>query len=451
MATQPEVLFDRAALEQLAAGRISGLFGPLFAAQDGHRRQVRMPQPPLLLADRVIRLTGEAASMGSGSVTTETDVTADSWYLDPAGRMPAGVMVEAGQADLLLVSWLGADLVTGGDRVYRLLGCEVTYHGQLPAPGETLRYDIHIDGHSEVDGVRLFSFRYHCAVAGTPRLTVRDGQVGFFTDAELADTAGVLWEPPPRPPAARGRSFSAEQVAASYAERPLDCFGPGWERTGTHVRTPRPGTGRLRLLTEVPEFDPTGYLRASTPVTPQDWFFASHFKNDPCMPGTLMLEGALQAMAFYLAAAGHTVHRDGWRFEPVPEVPFTLSCRGQVTPESSSLTYEVYVSDLVEGPEPTLAADVLCRVDGVKAFLVRGAALRLVPDWPLEQWRQQQPAVQRTGALVPPATLAGLRGYVERRPVAEYDGFRYDYASLLACAWTDRARRSDPVTPSWTG
>ena len=44
-----------------------------------------------------------------------------------------------------------------------------------------------------------------------------------------------------------------------------------------------------------------------------------HFKNDPCMPGTLMFEGCLQAMAFYLAALGYTLERDGWRFEPVPE------------------------------------------------------------------------------------------------------------------------------------
>ena len=36
------------------------------------------------------------------------------------------------------------------------------------------------------------------------------------------------------------------------------------------------------------------------------------------MPGTLMFEGCLQAMAFYLAALGFTLDRDGWRFEPVP-------------------------------------------------------------------------------------------------------------------------------------
>jgi 3-hydroxymyristoyl/3-hydroxydecanoyl-(acyl carrier protein) dehydratase len=52
-----------------------------------------------------------------------------------------------------------------------------------------------------------------------------------------------------------------------------------------------------------------GYLRAETPVTPNDWFFKGHFKNDPCMPGTLMFEGCLQAMAIYLASLGYTIER----------------------------------------------------------------------------------------------------------------------------------------------
>jgi 3-hydroxymyristoyl/3-hydroxydecanoyl-(acyl carrier protein) dehydratase len=98
----------------------------------------------------------------------------------------------------------------------------------------------------------------------------------------------------------------------------------------------------MQLLHTVPEFDPTGgpwgrgYLRAQTPISPDDWFFAGHFKNDPCMPGTLMFEGCLQAMSFYLAACGFTAANDAWRFEPVPGQAYPMRCRRQVTPESRS-------------------------------------------------------------------------------------------------------------------
>jgi 3-hydroxymyristoyl/3-hydroxydecanoyl-(acyl carrier protein) dehydratase len=125
-----------------------------------------------------------------------------------------------------------------------------------------------------------------------------------------------------------------------------------------------------------------------------------------------------------------------------------MRCRGQVTPESRQLTYEVFVTEVSAGPEPTLFADVLCTVDGVKAFHARRVGLRLVPDWPMSRWRHlAAPAQQRTGELVPVHTLGGLRGHVEPRPVAEVDGFRFDYASLLACAW---GRPSEAFGPMYT-
>ncbi len=100
-----------------------------------------MPEPPLLLVDRVVDLTGEPNSLGLGSIVTETCVTPDAWYLHQ-GYMPAAFAVESGQADLLLISWLGIDRFNQGQRVYRLLGCDLVFHEGLPKAGETLRYDI---------------------------------------------------------------------------------------------------------------------------------------------------------------------------------------------------------------------------------------------------------------------------------------------------------------------
>ncbi|MFC9621749.1 beta-ketoacyl synthase N-terminal-like domain-containing protein [Streptomyces sp. NPDC056930] len=458
---RPGPKFDRAQLEHLASREISTLFGPRFAEQDAYAVQTRMPEPPMLFTDRVTGIDAVPAALAApgpvhtdGTIWTETDVRPDSWYLDSTGRMPAGLLIEAGQADLLLLSWLGVDLLNRGERAYRLLGCEVTYHGSPPQPGETLRYEIHIDGHAEHDGIRLAFFHYDCYVDGELRLSIREGQAGFFTPEELAGSGGVRWDPAERapgddlpldPPAVRcGRTrFDADRVRALAQGRPADCFGPGWEATEAHVRSPRLDDGKLRLLHEVTAFDPAGgpwgrgYLRAETPLSPDDWFFAGHFKNDPCMPGTLMLQGGLQAMAFYLAAMGFTVNRDGWRFEPVGGHPCKAMCRGQATPAGRRVVYEVFVRGVSAGPVPTLYADVLGSVDGARAFLGRDVALRLVPDWPLSHWRRSgPPVVQGSGTPVPLPLLGGLAGHREEKPVATAaDGFPFDYTSLLACAW----------------
>ena len=80
-----------------------------------------------------------------------------------------------------------------------MLGCQLTYWGDLPAVGETLKYDIHVDGHANQGPIRLFFFHYDCVVDGPSgpqtRLTVRHGQAGFFTEQELLDSAGIIWTP----------------------------------------------------------------------------------------------------------------------------------------------------------------------------------------------------------------------------------------------------------------
>ncbi len=214
----------------------------------------------------------------------------------------------------------------------------------------------------------------------------------------------------------------------------------------------------MRLLDEVTVVDPAGgpwrrgYLRAHTTVHPDDWFFDAHFHNDPCMPGTLMSEGCFQAVSFFLAACGFTIGRDGWRFEPVPGRPARMRCRGQVVPDNRRLTYEVHVSSVTAGPMPTVVADVLVTVDGVKALHIADCAVRLVPDWPLDHWRQLgQPAVQRTAEAVPLPLLGGLVGHVDTKPVAEIDGLHLGYASLLACAWGRSPDGLGPMAARFVG
>jgi 3-hydroxymyristoyl/3-hydroxydecanoyl-(acyl carrier protein) dehydratase/1-acyl-sn-glycerol-3-phosphate acyltransferase len=436
----------RGELERLAGGPIAAVFGPAFAELDAHRRRVRMPMPPLLLVDRVTGLWGVPGTMGRGRVVTETDVPADAWYLE-CGRMPPGLMVEAGQSDLLLISWLGADRENRGERVYRLLGCELAFHGDLPRPGETLRYDIRIDGHARHGAVRLFFFSYDCTVGDQLRLSVRGGQAGFFSDAELRGSAGVIWDPAAEAPrggrvepparAADRAAFSPEDVSAFVVGDLQRCFGGAFRDARAHVRTPRIPGGRMRLLSAVTRFEPRGgpwgrgYLRAETDLRGDEWFFAGHFRDDPVMPGTLMCQAGLQAMGFYLAALGFTVTRDGWRFAPVTERPSRMVCRGQVTPTSRHMVYEVFVHEVWEHPEPTVYADILLTVDGLRVFHAERMGLRLVPDWPLSSRPD----------LLPDPT-------VRRRAPG---GAGLDEAAVLACAWGQPSAAFGPAYAAFDG
>ncbi|MBX2811412.1 MAG: 1-acyl-sn-glycerol-3-phosphate acyltransferase [Myxococcales bacterium] len=433
--------FNREQLIVHACGHISEIFGAPFSVQETYHRQVRMPEPPLLLADRVTGLDAQIGSMETGTIWTETDVTEDAWYLHE-GHMPAGIMIEAGQADLMLISYLGADFENRGERIYRLLGCDLTYHGGLPEPKDILAYEIHVDGHAQQGPVRIFFFHYDGWINGERRISVRGGQAGFFTDKELSESKGILWSPedetpeanarldPPKVPSP-ARAFSQQEITAFAEGDGYRCFGDGYERLATHSRTPRISGGKMVFFDAVDTFDPQGgpwnlgYLKAHRRIRADDWFFEGHFKNDPCMPGTLMYEGTLQTMAFYMAAMGFTLNKDGFRFEPVPELTYRLRCRGQVTPQSTHLAYEVFVREIWDGDEPTLVADLLCTVDGLKAFHAQRVALRLVPSWPLDQLGQK--------------ALSAKPHPNGRAPVHVGD-ITLNQDAMLACAWGKPSR-----------
>jgi hypothetical protein len=216
--------FDRAALEVHAGGTISQIFGPLFAQQDVHSVQVRMPEPPLLLADRVTGIAAEAGSMKKGTVWTETDVREDSWWLNQ-GYMPAGIMIESGQADLFLISYLGVDFLNRGERAYRLLGCELTYHGSLPKPGETLVYEIDVDGHANQGDVRLFFFHYDCVL--------RDAAGPRASGAQRASGSGRLLHDQ------GARRLGRHLCGSPRTRRSSRASTPAWMRRPSRASAPR--------------------------------------------------------------------------------------------------------------------------------------------------------------------------------------------------------------------
>ena len=430
------VHWDKRQLEIHSSGAISDLFGPLFEAQDGRVIQCRMPEPPLLLADRVTGIDATPGELGTGTIWTETDVVADAWYLND-GYMPTGFMIESGQADLMLISYMGIDLITTHDRAYRLLGCTLTYHGDLPSAGDTLQYEIRITGHAKHGDIRLFFFEYDCLVDGERRLTVRDGQAGFFSPEELANALGVLWTPEGAmsdlapdarvdAPAIRGTKskFSKADVIAFSEGRTVDCFGPAFSWAQTHTRTPKIQSGDHLFIDEVTTFDPAGgpwgrgFMRCETAIADDAWFFDGHFKNDPCMPGNFMVEACIEALSFYLAALGFTTKLDGWRFQPLPGQPFELKCRGEINPRTKSVVYEVNVEEVWNGPHPTVIADVIGFVDGHAAFHAHRIGVELTPSWPLTSRAEL------------------YEGVVEPTAVAtDSEGFPFDWKAMISCAW----------------
>lgn len=295
------------------------------------------------------------------AIRTETEVRQE---VDAAGRLPAGVMVRLA---------LDAHARRGRD-------FEVTFHDSPPPLGERLTVEVR-------GRVR------RCLVDARPLLTL----------TELPETGAINAERQPVP--ANAEAYDRHQVQAFAEGHPAECFGAGWATTRCHLRSP--AIGPQLLLEEITAFD-SGYLLAEAPSPPE----------------ALMLEGALQTLAFHLAALGCTVTRDGWRFEPVPDIAYRVRSRG---PSEGRIRYEVGACEVSAAPYPTVIADVLGTVDGVAVFQVRRLGLRLVPDWPLEHQSLVGHREKPGEVFGPRAMLTFARGRVSDvfgPDYACYDGLR---------------------------
>ena len=387
-------VLDHKQLLAFAGGRIADAFGPEYASIDAFRRRVRLPMPPYLLVSRVTALDGRRGVFEPCSVTTEYDVPRDAWYTVD-GQVPIAVAVEAGQCDLLLISYLGIDFEARGERVYRLLDCTLTFRDALPLEGDTLRYEIRIKSFARTGETVLFFFEYDCYVGDRLVLEMRDGCAGFFTDAELAEPRGVVdsreylaarvgaeptsFEAPAR---CTRRQFDADDLRRLGEGDLAGCFGRGHDAQGRNPSLRLPPEA-MRMIDRVVDVDPAGgawglgLLEAEKDLAPDDWFFPCHFQGDEVLAGSLMADGCSQLLQFYLLYLGlHTGTVDA-RFQPVAGVSQRVVCRGQVTPEVRRLVYRMEITSLDGGASSSARANCDILVDGRTVVRFTDLALEL--------------------------------------------------------------------------
>ena len=410
---KPEgVIWDEHDLLEFATGRVSSVFGESFAEIDGYRRRVRLPAPPYLFATRVTKLEATTGEFRPSFIQTEYDVPLDAWYAVD-GQVPPAVAIEAGQCDLLLVSYLGADFSNRGDRVYRLLDSSLTFLGDLPKVGQTLRYDIWIDQFVRHGETTIFFFHYDCYADGELILKLGNACAGFFTDAELESSLGIIegtlkarksGEPLPsafKPVALTARtSLSGTDLALLAEGRIGEVFGPEHAQPAGCNPSLKLPTEKLRMVDEITSLDRRGgplglgRIEAVKRLDPDGWYFACHFSDDPVLAGSLVAEGAVQLLQTYAFSLGLHLCLPDARFQPVPGLHTEVKVRGQITPECAEIRYQVDITEVTLLPRPSVVADVVVLRDGKPAISVRGLGIRLL-EKPGTAYRPEQ------GGLVP--------------------------------------------------
>jgi len=375
------VAYTREQCLEFATGKVADVLGSEFAPVDTYPTRVRLPDEPLMLVDRILSVQGEKQSLTSGRVVTEHDVRPGAWYLD-TDRAPVCIAVEAGQADLFLCAYLGIDLKAKGERVYRLLDASVIFHRGLPRPGDVIRYEIEIEKFIRQGDTYMFFFRFEGWIGNEPLISMTDGCAGFFTEAEIQHSGGIILSEEEKQARVGKRDPAWKNLvpiaSESYGDAALEalrggdlaaCFGRAFE--GVKLAEPLwlPG-GRMQLIDRILTLEPQGgsfglgMIRAEADIHPDDWFLTCHFVDDMTMPGTLMYECCAHTLRVFLQRIGWITPRENVCYEPVVGVKSVLKCRGPVTPQTRQVVYEVEVKEIGYGPDPYVIADANMYADG---------------------------------------------------------------------------------------
>ena len=374
-------MFDTAQLVEFAEGDIGKVFGDEYRVIDTYKRRVRLPTTDYLLVSRVTELDAKTHQYKKASMFTEYDIPLDAPFLID-GQIPWSVSVESGQCDLMLISYIGIDFQNKGERVYRLLDCELTFLEEMAFGGQTLRYEIHIDSYAKNGEQLLFFFHYDCYVGDKKVLIMRNGCAGFFTDEELADGKGVISTATDKAQldAANKSVFTPlihnTQTHYNYQEMLKlvqgdikGCFGDAYDQKGRNPSL-KFSSEKFLMIERITKIDRSGghwglgLLEGQKELAPEHWYFPCHFKDDQVMAGSLMSEGCGQMAMFFMLWLGMNGQVNNARFQPMAGEAQTVRCRGQVRPQTNTLTYRMEVTDIGMSPRPFIKANIDIILDG---------------------------------------------------------------------------------------
>ena len=151
-----------------------------------------------------------------------------------------------------------------------------------------------------------------------------------------------------------------------------ELFGPG------NARLPLPPLlmfDRISHICDVGGLFGKGEINAELEIKPDLWFFKSHFRDDPVMPGCLGLDAMWQMVGFFLGWLGGI---GKGRALGVGEVKFT----GMVLPSAQMVSYAVDLKRVVMRRLVVGIADGVMMVDGKPIYEAKDLRVGLFVNGP---------------------------------------------------------------------
>ena len=351
-------------LQEFGTGSVVKCLGQEYAVYAG-RRCLRIPNGELLLMSRILSIRGWRGEFEqTSSIEAEYDVPEDAWYFsgERRGRLPYSICIEVAlQPCGVLSAFLGTPLrFPKVDYSFRNLDGETVFHRLVDTRGKTIqaRAELLKTIFYGSTIIQHFSFELIC-----------DGEVffegnssfGYFSAESMASQTGLD----------AGKTILPwlKQIGHGNQFIPIE---------GTALETVLP-KGKLHLLDGViisigAGDHQEGYVYANRRNTPQDWFYACHFHEDPVMPGSLGIEAIFQAMKVFAQLQS----KENQTADLVTGQKMNWSYRGQVLQQNQQMQLEVHFNETWQvGSKKLYKGSASLWADNSRIYEVRNLAIAI--------------------------------------------------------------------------
>jgi 3-hydroxymyristoyl/3-hydroxydecanoyl-(acyl carrier protein) dehydratase len=375
-------LFDRKHMLEFAEGRPSLAFGVQYEPYDRQRFIARLPRPPYLLIDRIVKAEPDPWVLKpDGWVEAECEVQPNAWYFkaERTPAVPISILLEiALQPCGWLAAYMGSALGSQNDLRFRNLGGSATLFNEILPDAETLTIRARLTNASEAADMVIEHFDFE-VYRQDQRIYAGNTYFGFFTREALAQQEGI------RDAVSRAYTPAPDDIRNSMTREFVD-------QAPRHPEDPSvdaaPGLAlpakAIRMIDRIEAYIPgggpagLGFIRGTKTVDPAEWFFKAHFYQDPVCPGSLGIESFIQLLK-YIAIERWPQFKNSHRFSLLTGVKHTWIYRGQILPENKLVMVEAVVTAIQDEPVPYIQADGYLKVDGLYIYQMENFGIKIIP------------------------------------------------------------------------
>jgi 3-hydroxymyristoyl/3-hydroxydecanoyl-(acyl carrier protein) dehydratase len=339
----------------MTGGSMSKILGDNYIQTDKHSVRSRMPLPPYMFVTRITKLNAEYGKAVPSSLEMEYDIDDDCVYLQGDNTISNVVYTEASQVGIFLGSYIGVDIVKDKALRFRVVDSKITFASERELKkGETLRLVYSIDKFTRRGDTVFANCTYSC-YCGDEKILETIAIGGYFTEEDLCNNKGII---NPRLKvnvltADKGYEVPVKRAAKHYDKEHIEYYLMGDMRKCFNddsfgAYQPQRGVKReVWMLDEVTDINTSGgkfglgYIEGFKDVDESHWVFKAHFKNDPVMPGTLVLNGANQLFTFWSVYYGFYDANIENKPTVMTGATVDVAFRGQVKCTESRIKYRI--------------------------------------------------------------------------------------------------------------